>query len=425
MKIKLLGTVFLHALEEFTATNNLSFKAKFKEKLHPAGVFESYRKMVMDHPQLRLKLVRSGKKFSWQPFTQEETDNLLQFEKEHLMKMHNENDIYSTYYPTNSRLPFRVSLIDETTLVFNSNHVHSPGYMFNTWVEQWLQYYAREINMAVPPLREPGFTDVSIFKKIVYRLLLPFWLIGYILSAGLKAGKKGETGTVDLSHGRKPGPQKLGYAIKTYYFSEAECAGIIKTCRERKLTPLEYIGGVFFRTFFTRYPDKVRICSSLPDDIRRFLFNADPYEPGNLQAALTYYIVKNKPVEKQIRQAQRWVNRGLAYGLIRIMSLLISDADKLIKMAREQAAQRFPDRGPLEDLSCYFYLMDANPSPAMSQMISSISATGLSQIIVFGGLFFNGKFIMEVSFPRGLFDEEEVFSITEAGIMNLKEESKQ
>ena len=425
MDISYTAACYVHGFEEFIAANHIVATVEFKQELNPTKVFTSYKKLILQNPNLRVKWGENEKKgtFAWTHFSESEVDELLKLEKDAIMNTTPRDEIFKEYHATNSRLPFRIIRIDQRTLAFSWNHIMNNGTLLHSWFHSWLCYYAKESNQVLTSEQPPVFKTLSPLSRMKYWLFAPFWAILHLISLGGKSGKNPGANTVDLTHGKKTVPHRSGYSIKTYHFSPEETQKILEASKTKGLTVSGFLCGVFLTSLFEKSPDKNRILVNFPVDFRKHLAGTTPYDVGNYTGSVIFQVFKDRKqtIHRQIEKALRKLKRGVPYGVMRILNFVFRlNKSKLKKMFREVAAQSIPERAPVQNLTCVFAFIDDIDSPAGHQMIEKMSFTGFHQTVVICLLIVNGKLSIEISLPNDLMDPVEVFSITDLAADRLK-----
>jgi hypothetical protein len=387
MDISRIGTLFIIGPERFIAGNDIVFTAVFKEPFAQAELFNSYRESVLKHSAMHSMWVGLNKKLNkeriglnkevadrpvseakeskstalsapvakessalsvpmasvplakedsvlsaieenkkrcaWKPFPPEKLEELLLYEKGRIERRHDLNTVYSEYCPTNERLPFRLTPINERILVLSLNHSYSNGRGALTWIEEWLRCYAKaadvhkvhepdqksdwlrchanEAGINLPSLmpgtnlpslmpgtnlpnlmagagfsggdfrtRPPG--DSSFHgcnrRKGIKKLKCLFWTTIYLLSFLWRSGRTASAETVDLTHGQQPGEHGSGYRVRTYIFSPEETAKVIRKSKIMGQTVSEFLCAAIAKIFFKAQPERNRLCISVPVDLR-------------------------------------------------------------------------------------------------------------------------------------------------------------
>ena len=424
MDISLVGNVFVYGHEKIVGGNDANLTAEFKVPLDPAKIFASYKKMVVENPGLQSKwIVDDGKKqFAWKQFTKSELDERLNLEKEHLMKSHTFEEILNDYVPTNARLPFRISIIDDRTLVFSWNHLFNNSALIASWLETWLRCYAKETNLDIDnsaPL--PVYNGFTRCQRIMHRFLASFRAIAYMVSLKARYRKNAVPNTVDPTHGRKPAPPQLGYTTKKYYFTREETEGVIYSSKQKELDESGFVLTVLAKSFFDKFPDKNRILVNCPADIRHYIPGVDYYSVGNYSGSLILQALRDKPIEKQVRKGYRWINRDVPFGVMKMLHFFFKkDHIKLKNKIEERTTKPIPERGPLGNFTFVYGLGEISPSQAMEQMISRLFITGKHHNVVICGMILNGKLNLEIVISKDLCSPEEVFAVTDLAVQHLK-----
>jgi hypothetical protein len=422
MNIKNFGTIFIYMSGEYIKSNSMLFLAKFKKKLDPAKVWKSLKKMILENSSLQLKFSWQDEKktFTWQHFNEKEIKELLAIEKEHIMRPRTMDDIYREFYPTNSRLPFGISLSDNHTLLFSIMHFIGNHHVIYSWVEKWFYYYAKEIGLSVKEY-PPVFEIMSPFNKILYRCLGMFWTIVYLISARSGAKKKGGE-TIDMTHEKKILPLNEG-GFTSYSFSKDETQRIIGAAKSKGLSQTGIICYAFIQAFFDKFPDKNRICINYPQDIKKYFFGTTPFSVGNISGTIPFYIYRDEPINKQLFHLSRWIERGVPYGLMRLLSFFSFNQSILKDRISKERSVPFCQKEPLLDFTCTFSFNDVE-SDVMEQIASELVFIGAkSALPLILCTRFNGSLTIVFAFSKDMVLPEESLPIGETAIKYLKEMS--
>lgn len=408
--VQLAGSYFL-GTEEFISSNNMRATVVLKEKINSEKLIRSYRELILENRLLQTKIIECPEKnkFEWGQFSLEELEKMLDFEEEKLSKKYDKDTLLREYYPTNTRIPFNISTVDEYTVVITMNHIIANGRCLIFWIQKWLQYYEGDKQKSLD--EQIIDTDlwhqiVRMMKKVSAFLWLPIFITEFIFRAGRNAGK----GTVDLSYGKTP-HKNNNYATKSYSFSKDETEKILLLCKAKKMTLTEYTCGILVKGLFQHVPDKKRIVISMPMDIH----SLSPYSMentyGNLIASLPAQIFQGREIDKQVKNVFRWFKRGLPYSLSYLAAAVSVSYEKVKTQWLEQSKKPIPERSPLGDFSLTYSNLGVISYPVMERLVDSIYFSFKSQSILLASSTISGKLSMKVSLSKDLYDDEEVFKL--------------
>ena len=408
--VQLAGSYFL-GTEEFTSSNSMRATMVLKEKINGEKLVGSYRELILENRLLQTKIIEypEKNKFEWGRFSPEELEQLLSFEEEKLSKKYDKDTLLKEYYPTNTRLPFNLSVVDEYTVVISMNHIVANGRCLVFWIQKWLQYYAGD--------KQKGRDEQTIHTNFLHRILrmmkrvnaflwLPIFLTDFILKAGKNPGQD----TVDLSYGKTPAKSN-NYATKSYGFDRDETKKILLLCKAKKMTLTEYTCEIVVKGLFQHVPDKKRVVVSMPMDIHPL----SPYSPehtyGNLIASLPTQFFQGKEIDKQVKSMFRWFKRGLPYSLSCLGAAVSRSYEKVKIQWLEQSKKTMPERSPLGDFSLTYSNLGVISYPVMERLVDSIYFSFKSQSILLVSSTLSGKLYMKVSVSKDLYHAEEVFKL--------------
>ncbi len=367
--ISMAGSIYINSTEELIAGNDMFFTAQLKASIMPEKIFNSYKKLVKDNDYLKSKWVFDEKKkrYKWSLYSSDELNEFLNFERNHLMNFHTQEDIYSEYIPTNTRLPFRITLVSENRIVFSFNHVFTNGLNALRWIEKFLAEYYNEIS---------ELENVSVGYGMMKRLknYLSVFYAGIYLTTFLKnKGKNLKTETIDLTYGKHPVKLKNGYSIRSYAFSQKNTSEIIKKAGEKRNTVSTYICTVFSESFFNNSPDKNRICISAPTDLLDLVPEADLSTAGNYTGSLIFQVFRNKNLGEQIKENYKQFRKLVPLGIAKIMNFIFLDYKKMGDHFLKQAEKPFNERAPLEFCTFAFSSLGVNNLSLINEYLDSCS----------------------------------------------------
>jgi NRPS condensation-like uncharacterized protein len=410
VKLVQLAGLFFLGTEEFNASNCMIATVVLKKKLNYQRLFSSYRALIVENPLLQTKIIERPEKnrFCWSRFSDDEIERCLDFERDQLAMKFDKQALLDQYYPTNTRLPFHISVVDDFTIVACLHHALANGRSFIFWIQKWLQYYAdHHVKSEEHPTDHgSGRRALLMLRRVGAFLWLPFFFTGFLMRTGKAASKD----TIDLSHGKMP-TRNRRYFTKSYSIDREDTKKLLQKCKRAGLTLTEYICVALLRELFYLFPEKRRIFISIPMDMHSFV----PYSPermrGNLIASLPAQFFRDQGVEKQVRSVFKWFKRGIPYSL----SCLFASASTSYKKTKAQclALSRKPisERFPLWDFSLTFSNLGVISYPVMSKLVDSIFFSFKSQSILIAISTISGKMCTELSFSRDLYKPDEISSL--------------
>lgn len=394
--------------EEFVSSNSMMSTVVMKAKLDTSKLFLSYRKLILANPLLQTKIIDQPKKdsFEWGRFSQEELDALFYFEEEQLSRKFTMEELLAQYETTNSRLPFRICVIDDYTLLFFMNHAIAHAREMIFWIQKWLQYYTGE--------KEEKRTSHSMYKDGILRALKRaeaiFWMPIFTQTFVKRASKVTDDDTVDLSYGNNP-VRNNSYVKKSYSFSKLDTSKILHQCRLKKMTVTEFLCFKLTQGLFQYDSHKKRVLVSMPMDIQKFY----PYSPGtmcgNFTGTLPAQFFRDKDLEKQVKSEFKWFKRGIPYSLLAVSAFFLRSYKKFISNCPKQCEKPITQRAPLGNYSIYFSNIGIISYPIMEKYVESIHISFKTQFVMILASTISGQLVMEICISKKLYDSEKVFQL--------------
>ena len=407
MKLVQLAGLYFLGTEEFNSSNSMIAKVTLKEKIDCHKLVLSYKTLILENPLLQTKIVEipAKNRFEWGRFSSEELECLLRFEEEQLMKKFAQEMILRQYYPTNSRLPFYIVVMDENTVFIHLSHIIANGKCFVFWIQKWLRYYADDIEVAIheqSPDTNLNHRILFLMKRIKAFLWSPVFIGGFLL----KAGKA----TVDLSYGKNPVETK-NYAMKSYRFSQEATQRILRQCKLKQMTFTESMCALLAESLFEHDQEKERVFISIPMDLQFLL----PYSPetayGNLIASLPVQFFRGRDIDKQVKSVFKWFKRGIPYSLSCLMAKVSLSYHKSKAKCLTLCKVPIPERSPLMNFSLTYSNLGAISDPAIDKFVASISFSVKSQSILLVSSTVSGRLYLDLSWSKDLYNTDEVLKL--------------
>lgn len=411
MKLVQLAGLYFLGTEAFTSSNSMRATVVLKEKINNKKLVHSYKKLVSENRLLRTKIIEfpEKNKFEWGEFSPKELEQLLKFEEWKLSKKYDKDTLLKEYYPTNTRLPFNISVVDEYTVVICMNHIIANGKCLVFWIQKLLQYYeGNQLKSIEEQTANMDFWHgiLRMMKKLIAFLWLPFFLTDFICKAGKNAGKD----VVDLSYGKTP-EKSNNYATKAYSFDREDTKKLLLLCKAKKMTLTEYICERVVNGLFQYVPDKKRVAISMPMDIGLI----SPYSPesayGNLIASLPAQFFRGREIDKQVKSIFRWFKKGIPYSLACLAATVSISYEKVKTQWLEQSKKPIPERSPLGDFSLTYSNLGIISYPVMERLVDSIYFSFKTQSVLLVTSTISGKLCMKISLSKDLYNTEEVFKL--------------
>ncbi|MBP2654694.1 MAG: hypothetical protein H6Q73_2263 [Firmicutes bacterium] len=401
------GVYFL-GTEEFNSSNNMMATVVLKEIIDISKLAISYREMIVRNPLLQTKIIECPEqnRFYWGRFSHEELERLLNFEDKQLAQKYDRETIISQYYPTNTRLPFHIAVVNDNTVVICMNHILANGRGLVFWIQKWLQYYSGEHRIIKTAVMETAWQkSIRILKKIGAFLWLPVFLIDFFYSSGKTAIED----TVDLSYAKRPAKSN-DYSTKSYTINQEDTETLLRRCKQKGVTLSEYMCEVLAQALLQYDQGKRRVLLSMPMDLQPLVPYLPGETPGNLIASLPVQLFREKDMERQVKGAFKWFKRGIPYSLSRVLAA-ISTYEKAKKQCLEMCKKTIPERTNLGNFSLTYSNLGVISYPIMEKMVDSVYFYFKSQSILLVSSSISGKLCMEMSLSKDLYNAQEVFNL--------------
>lgn len=414
LQVDRLSSLYIWGAEEVLAGNSMIYRIKFREKLELERVWRSYRCLVRERPELRVKLVAKGtsNSFSWEQLDESETLALLKKEEQSLSDYTSQEVVESEYHETNSRLPFRIAVTEDKTLFLIVNHVFTGGRGGLYWFREWLIRYQNRDNSEAPQTGDAVERKPAAIARLPRAMIGVFWVLVYMINFLFRVGKDPQTNTIDLTHGRTCSKNDKGYSSKNYIFSEDTTRAFASHVRTQGHSVSVELLVILARVFFEMFPQKRRILISIPTDLREMLPWIEGSRPGNFTGSLIVQLSREGDLVKQMRREFKWIARGVPYFLPRLMAF-VQNEFKAKENFHRQATTAIPERAPFENFTLAF----SNPGkirlPELAQSCEWFSGHAKTQTIFFGVAELSGRLSIEVGISNALFDKQEVFRVTD------------
>jgi hypothetical protein len=410
MDVGRVASLSIQALEPMLRGNDMAFFMKFRDNYDPDRLWAAYDSLARKNPALQVVLRPFGRSFSWVPIDSAELNAALDRQRQRFPQLFSLEELLSPAHALTPALPIRISQMGSREVCFQMSHALANGRDALQWIEYWL---AAANGESVPVCQTAGRFDST--APLPGLTLLPFYLLGHFAQAGLNQARE----TVDLTHGKTPIPHDNGYASRTYPFSEPETNRILAKARALDLSVHQYVCLAVAEAMLSAQPEKSRVCIAIPTDLARYSPGLPRTVPGNYTGSLIVQLRRGAPLQSQIARQFGWFRRGVDYWLTRLVGALSHSEQKLLnKLARTSSLPVYR-RGPFQNVSCMVSNVGVVKSPAICARIESGCGTTKTQTILFTVGRLNGRLTANVTFPRDLYDPEEVFSVADAALGGL------
>lgn len=409
MDIGHFASLTIRALEPILRGDDMAFVVKFRENYDPDRLWTSYDSLVRQNRALQVVLKPFGQSFSWTPIDSVELNAALDRQCQRFSQLFSFEELLSPAHVLTPPLPVRISQMAGREVCFQMSHALSDGRGALQWIVFWL---AAANGESIPIGQTAGrFNSTAPLTGLA---LLPFYLLSYIAHAGLNQARR----TVDLTYGKTPVRHDNGYASRTYSFSEPETNRILVKARALDLSLHQYMCLAVAEAMLSAQPEKSRVRIVVPTDLVRYLPGLPRTVPGNYTGILILQLRRGALLQSQIARQFGWVRRGVDFWLTRLLGAFSLSEQVLANKIARTASLPFYRRGPFQNVSCIVSNVGVVTTPE-TWGIESGYGTTKTQTIFFtvGGL--NGRLTANVTFPRDLYDPEEVFGVADAALGSL------
>lgn len=404
------ASLAIRALEPMLRGDDMAFVVKFGDNYDPDRLWASYDSLVRQNPALQVVLRPFGQSFSWVPIDSAELNAALDRQRRHFTQLFSFEELLSPAHVLTPPLPVRISQMAGREVCFQMSHAFSSGRGAIVWIISWL---AAANGEPVPV----GQTTTGRFDFSAPRTglaLLPFYLLGYFVKAGLNQARK----TVDFTHGKTPIPHDNGYASRTYSFSEPETNQILAKARALDLSLQQYMCLKVAEAMLSAQPEKSRVCILVPTDLARYSPDLPRTVPGNYTGSMIVQLRRGAPLQSQITRQFSWFRQGVDYWLPRLLGAFSRSEQTLSNKLARAGSLPVDRRGPFQNISCAVSNVGAVTTPT-TWGIESAYGTTKTQTIFFTVGILSGHLTINVTFARDLYDPEEVFVVADAAVGGL------
>lgn len=409
MDVGRVASLSIRALEPMLRGDDMAFVMKFRDNYDPDRLWVSYDSLVRQNPALQVALRPCGQSFSWVPIDAAELNAALDCQRKRFRQLFSFEELLSPAHALTPALSVRISQMGGREVCFQMSHTLSNGRGALQWIIYWL---AAANGESIPVCQTAGHLDFT--APLIGIAVLPFYLLGYFARAGLNQARK----TVDLTHGKTPIPHDNGYASRTYSFSEPETNRILSKARALDLSLEQYMCLVVAEAMLSAQPEKSRVCIAVPTDLARYSPGLSRAVPGNYTGSLIVQVRRGAPLQSQIARQFDWFRLGVDYWLLRLFGALFLSEQTLVKKLARAALVPVPRRGPFQNVSCAVSNVGIVTAPAIWGIESGYGTTK-TQTIFFTVGKLNDRLTANVTFPRDLYDPEEVFGVADAALGGL------
>jgi hypothetical protein len=400
----------VRALEPMLRGDDMAFVLKFRDSYDPDLLWTSYDSLVRQSPGLQVVLRPFRRSFSWVPIEAGELNAALDRQRQHFSQFFSLEDLLSPAHAMTPEIPVRISQMGGREICFQMSHTLSNGRGALQWIEHWL---AVANGGSVPVGQTAGRFDFT--APMTGLALLPFYLLRYFVQAGLNQARE----TVDLTHGKTPIPHDRGYASRTYPFSERETSRIRTRASYLELSLHQYICFAVADAMLSAQPEKSRVCIAVPSDLARYSPDLPRTVPGNYTGSLVVQLRRGAPLQPQIARQFNWFRWGIDYWLPRLLGAFSLNEQRLLKKLARDASVPVTQRGLFRNVSCAVTNVGNVKSSAICDRIEFGCGTTKTQTILFTVGRLNGRLTVNVTFPRDLYDPEEVFRVADIALGGL------
>jgi hypothetical protein len=412
MDVGRMASLYITGTEAQVRGNAMVYVLSTKLPIDRVRLAASYHALVVANEELRLKWVETPETqgFAWVPFTAQETSERLTRERDAMAAYATPDEIHAEYSPTNERFPFRVAVADDRTLLVVVNHAWCNGYGGLFWIEHLFRVYGGDTDAIVPSEAAPR---ASAAVRLARAIAGAFWAIVYLVGFALRAGKDAATQTVDLARSAPTEPSSCGYALRTYRFTFDETKRLVARAKERKLSVAANLVADFAQALLEAQPERSRVCMSLPVDLAPYIDGFSRKTPGNFTGSLILQVRRGADVAAQVRRGFRGFARGVPYWVTRILASFSKSERAARERFSTQARSTNASRAPFENFSIAVSCGGVLRGPELQKYAATFEGSTRTQTIYVGAATLNGRLSFKVSVPKDLFDEREVFAVTD------------
>ena len=410
MDVGRVATLRMRALEPMLRGNEIAFVVKLGDNYDPDRLWASYESLVRQNPALQVVLKPFGKSFAWVPIDSAELNAALDRQRQRFPQLFSFEELLSPAHALTPPLPVRISQMGDREVCFQMSHALSNG----RGGVKWFIYCLAAANGESVPVGQTAGRFHST-APLIGQALLPFYVLGVFARAGLNHVRE----TVDLTHGKTPIPHDNGYASRTYRFSEPDTNRILAKARALDLSLTQYMCLAVAEAMLSAQPEKSRVGIAVPTDLARYSPGFPRSVPGNYTGTLIVQLRRGAPLQSQIARQFGWLRVGVDYWLNRLVGAVSRSEQRFLNNFARAASLPVDRRGPFSvSCSCMVTNLGVITLPA-SWRVESGTGTTKTQTILFTVFTLNGCLTTNVTFPRDLYQPEEVFHVTDAALGGL------
>lgn len=410
------GSAYIHGLETVLGGNDGVLTLQLREPLDPARVARAYERQLRARPTLRLKYVEDAatRRHRWLPFDADEFESRLARELDELTRFASHADVMR-YDPTNVRLPFRLLLRDELTLVARISHVLANGSAEVFWLDDWFGFYERDDD-AIPPLPTSRVPRRSGLRRLLAGVAGLTRGAAFALAFRWRAGRRPATQTLDLA-ARTPQPERRieGYTVARAILSPEETSRVVAASKARAWSVTAHLIEAVAQVVFAARSEGRRLTIALPTDMSRQLADVAPGSPGNTTGNMVLQLFRDRSLEPRIRADLISVQRGVSYWMTRVLDLFLRDEFALKRALARDALRPMAERDAYESISCGVSNMGRHPELArLERACAWMSMFTRAPTPIFAVVTVAGTMTIEMASPDGLCDPSEMIALLTA-----------
>ena len=410
MDVGRVGSLFIRGPEPVLQGRDMVLTLTLKRPIDARALFASYETLVQRNLSLRSILVADRDSFAWAALSARGLKARLARERTATQRSRTLDSIH-TDNSAHDLLPLRYAQLDARTLAVFVDHALANGYGALAWIDAWLRIYAGEdlAPMTDTPAPRAGW-PVRTWRAVA-RL---FWTLAYVITFVVRAGRRAAIETVDLTRGKTPEVHTLGYAARTFRFSQEETTRVVASSKASGATVTEAMCVAVATALFAAQPDKRRVLLSLPVDLGAHVDGFSRYAPGNYTGSLIVQLFRDRPLDAQVRAALLAMRRGVPFGLASLVAAFAKTERALFDRFASQARMPIAARAPFENFSCAVSSLGVLHHAAVARHVETISAHGMTQTVFFCAMTLGGRLSFELAVANDLFDASETFRLGDA-----------
>jgi len=407
MQISRAGSLFVLANQERLRANALRLTLAFEQPLERPRVVEAQARQLAARPELALRLQPSEttRRLEWTALPADELAELQEAESRAVASPW-AADSWEPYAPDGTRLPLRLRLVDEHTLVVFASQVwtHAPGAL--AWVEDWLGFY-RSRSAKVPD-RPPALEGQRLRRQPLGRQLSErsralAWIASEFVANTGKLRRSDEPGLNGYGAGESLG--RRGYASWRHVL-DTEMTRRVLRGHQAAGQPLNVQLLVLLARFlFDVMPQRSQVRIGLVCDLSPWLPDGRPGDPGHPSYGVPLTLHCSGHLVAEARRALHAVRGSLPYRLACLTELPLRNELRRLEQVSRRSGPALAARTPFGDVQALLAHVGRNLGlRRIESMCPWASVTAAAPVPVLSACQVAGSLALEVSFPTDVYD---------------------